>query len=366
MFIYAIKWLIQTPIIRGVLCFSILSAAPLASRAMNESHLLPLYQMAGRLSPLYKGAKGLCQTGVFKANGQNLSYIKCGKAKGQRGALIFINGKEENMLKYLELYYDFQLMGWSPVYSYDHRGQGFSKALAQENLKDLENLKASKEPYYELIKKDLASFAGFVLKDLRGKRPLLFAIAHSMGGAALLDYLQSAGGEAPFKAVALSAPMIQIQPRVFTRDFSLSLLQGFCRALPCRWRLPSLRGQWTKSSFTSSKARFAFSEHITKRFPQARSRGTSLEWLIESFELGQRFMEEKSQAFQQISVPFLILQSPEDGFVSNESQNIFCARLKTCYQIASIPGRHEIFLEKDLSRNQAIETTARFFLKKQQ
>ena len=353
---------------------------PFSAMAMEEKNLLPLYRILEELSPLRKPAQkeAFCMRGVFHAEGRPLAYIKCGKKIGRGGALIVVNGKEENILKYLELYYDFHLMGWGPVYSYDHRGQGFSQSLdfqneskgdvfkpSPDNTADMDTgktgrlAKTKKKPYYRFLKKDFEAFVRFVLKDLSGgRRPPLFVIAHSMGGAVLVDHLRE-NRHSPFRAVALSAPMIQIQAWLLPKGFRLASLRGFCFLFPCRWRIPSLRGGKTWEAFTHSRKRFDFTKHVIQLFPQARSQGTSPEWLMESFEWGKQLMDIRDA---KNPVPLLILQSREDRLVSSESQNAFCEQFENCCRVETVPGRHEIFLEKDLFRDHAIQKTVDFFL----
>ena len=59
----------------------------------------------------------------------SLKYLKFGEKKGDKGSLIFVNGLGENIVMYLELFYDLHLQGWSPIYTYDHRGQGLSDRI---------------------------------------------------------------------------------------------------------------------------------------------------------------------------------------------------------------------------------------------
>ena len=55
-----------------------------------------------------------------------LRYARFSKSRGDKGSIVFINGQDENLFKYLELFYDLFLEGYSPIYTYDHRGQGLS------------------------------------------------------------------------------------------------------------------------------------------------------------------------------------------------------------------------------------------------
>ena len=290
--------------------------------------------------------------GDFYGAGQTrLRYAQFGKRQGKNGSLVFVNGKGENLLKYIELFYDFYLKGWSPIYTYDHRGQGFSPPF-----------RPAKGQIYSLYKKDLRAFIQFVLNDPARDRSNMFLIAHSMGGTVVLDYLQAYSKENPFKAIALSAPMIKIKSHLlsFIENSALFSFRAFCFLFPCDWSFPSLRNRFAQDKLTASQPRYAFSKYVEIAFPQAKSRGTSLQWIIESFKIEERVMEKTR--IQQIKTPLIILQSEKEFFVSNESQDILCGQIPSCCPIQRIKGKHEFFLETDAIRNQAIEESMSFFL----
>ena len=349
------------------LCLSALSAEGLRERGLSL------------LSDLQKD-KTLFFRGEFRGSGDvSLSYLKFGKKRGRNGALIFITGKGENHTKYLELFHDLSRQGWSPVYAYDHRGEGFSSeaALPEPRLNPAQS--GRKTPLYDAYRKDFEAFVRFVLNDISGgsgaqagmaaetqaarnkrKRERLFATAHSMGAAVLLDYLQVAGESAPFQAAALSAPMIKIRSRAVS--FLQPAFEGACflSSFLCRRRLiPSLRGRISRKALTDSKARFQFAASVTEQFPQAASQGTSFQWLAESLDASKRL--EAEERVRKIAVPLLILQSRRDRFVSDKAQDLFCKRLPRCCHIRRIDGKHEIFMEKDGPRDHALLALTLFF-----
>lgn len=346
-----------------------------ASLALKESELTLLYTM------LKEG--DFYSMGEFQGeNNLTLRYLKFGKKQGKNGSLIFINGKGENVLKYMELFYDFYLQGWSPIYTYDHRGQGFSDRISldttspsnssvpPQKIKQSEHssspITASYVKDYSLYRKDMETFIHLVLSDKKVDRLNLFLIAHSMGGAVVLDYLQTHGEEQPLKAVALSAPMIKIESNMFflLENITLRLITGYCHLLPCSWRFPSLRNRFTQKTLTNSKMRYAFSEYLIKQmFPQAASKGTSFRWVVESFEVTDLLMAENRM--QRIVTPLVILQSEQERFVVNKYHNFFCEKTPHCCYLKKFSGKHEIFMEEDKPRNEAIKTVAEFFLNDQ-
>ena len=303
------------------------------------------------------------------------------------GSIIFVNGKGENMLKYTELFYDLHSRGFSPIYAYDHRGQGFSQPVSASAAPPLT------ENYYPTHRKDLAAFIRFVLSDEEVDPQRLFLIAHSMGGTVVLDYLQhqqrkqqreqqgkrqgeqqgkqqgkqqreQQGEEAPppFKAMVFSAPLIKIKTNIISK-FLLFMAKGWHYLFSSSWRFPSLRAHFSWSQFTNSRLRYDFSDRVTEElFPQAKSRGTSLKWLLESLQITDRLMDEEN--LSKLEIPLLILQSEEESFVSNSQMDIFCQKIQPHCQVEKISGKHEIFLERDGVRDQAINSMINFFLQR--
>lgn len=347
---------------------------PFFSIALEEKDLSLLYTMAKK-GDFYS-------IGEFQVEkGLKLRYAKFGKSQGKNGALIFVNGKGENILKYIELFYDLYLQGWSPIYTYDHRGQGFSNrisldiasssTLSHSPLKGevtthSSSIKVSYEKDYSLYRKDMETFIQLVLNDKLADPSNLFLIAHSMGGTIVLDYLQTHGKDQPLKAVAFSSPMIKIKSNLFflLEKITLKVLTGFCFFSSCSWQLPSLRSRFTQKTLTNSKERYAFSEYVVKQmFPKTVSKGTSFRWIVESFEMTDLLMAENR--IQRMGTPFIILQSEQEHFVVNTYNDLFCGKTPYCCQLKKIQGKHEIFMEKDKPRKEAIKTATQFFLNNQ-
>ena len=340
-----------------------------SSMALKEKDLSLLYKM------VKKG--DFYSIGKFQGEGGlTLRYAKFGNPRGKNGSLIFVNGKEENILKYMELFYDLYLQGWSPIYTYDHRGQGFSNRISlnvtssstvsnsptKEETHSSSSITVSYVKDYSLYRKDMETFIQIVLNDKQVDRSNLFLIAHSMGGAVVLDYLQTHREKQPLKAVAFSSPMIKIKSNLFflLEKITLKILTGFCFFSSCSWKLPSLRSRFTQKTLTNSKERYAFSEYLVKQmFPDAMSKGTSFRWLVESFEMTDLLMAKNRM--ERIVTPFIILQSEQEHFVVNTYHDLFCEKTPYCCQLKKFQGKHEIFMEKDKPRNKAIKAVAEFF-----
>ena len=304
---------------------------------------------------LSEGEGSFYQTGEFPGEGGvRLRYARFGREKGEKGSLVFINGRAENLFKYIELFHELSERGYSPVYTYDHRGQGFSDRLLPDRRKGhVED--------YSHYRKDLRAFVDLVLKDSLANKERLFAAGHSMGGAVLADYLQSLSPdeEPVFKAAALSSPMFRIRTSFWTETLVFPL-SAYCSVFPCSASFFGKKAR-DKSLLTDSRERTEFLDCLQKEsFPEIALGAPSLHWIIESFEVSKKIMAE--ERIKSLRVPILILQSERERLVSNAHQDRFCRSMPEgrC-RIVKLNGLHEHFFEKDETRSAAIEAVLQFF-----
>ena len=324
---------------------------PFVSFGLKESEIHKAYLLLK--DPLFYQTGSW--TGVKKqgapSNKVTLRYARFGHGMGENGSLVFVNGWAENIYKYIELFYDLNEKGFSPIYTYDHRGQGFSdRILPDPSVGYVED--------YSFYRQDLQTFIRIVTQDEEVNKDKLFLIAHSMGGLIAVDYLQTRSQQSYFKAVVLSSPMLRME--VFHPILSPIIL-GISNVVcwfDCLSSVPGINMEDMKKGIvTSSQAREKFSLDITKIFPGVTIERPSYHWILESFSAMDRVEREA----QPIPVPLLILQSEEETLVSNSAQKDFC--LSQNCQLKTLSGKHEHFMEKDAVRDQAIKETTNFFQK---
>ena len=284
--------------------------------------------------------------------GVTLRLARFGQGVGEKGSLVFINGWAESLFKYIELFYDLNREGFSPIYTYDHRGQGFSDRL----LKDQPYISYVED--YSFYEKDMRLFINQVLKDPEVQKEKLFAVGHSMGGHIILDYLQKGG--VSFKAVILGAPMLkmQIMPSII-EFFLLNLMRGVC-VFDCSVPVPGVSMDFSrKHRLTSSQERIAFAKYIAQNKTPNLLNQVSYQWVLKSVSAGHRIMNKEK--IQKIKTPLLILQAEKEVLVSNFHQNQFCKTIPQFCRIKTLKGaRHELFLETDHIRDQAIKAIIQF------
>ena len=314
---------------------------PLPALSLPESDLSPLYDFLDN-HDFYQMKELQGQKNV------RLRYAKFGKGQGKKGSLVFVNGRAENILKYIELFYDLQNQGWSPIYTYDHRGQGFSERLLPDPL-------TGYVEDYSLYRKDLEAFIQRVKEDPAVSKENLFLIAHSMGGTIVVDYLQTKKNS-PFKAVVLSSPLFRI--KTTKSAFEIGIVSLYCLIAPCK---NPIARKASYTALTDSPARIQFDKYLKKKFPSAALGPPSFHWVVESFKISKQIMKEDK--IKQIQTPILILQGKKDSLVDNSFHDRFCSILsKTHCQIKSLSGKHESFIERDKIRQATIKETTHFFL----
>ncbi len=165
-------------------------------------------------------------------------YSKYGCGLGTKGSIVVAPGRGESSVDYFETAIDFTQLGYSPVYVIDHRGQGLSPRLGDDQQKQhLVN--------YAHYITDMDAIVEEILEDLsslgRSSEPL-FLTTNSMGGGIALVYSiskQSKGQESPFTAMALLAPTIRVNYLSYVRKAPTklnNLLYSEPGALAIAWK----------------------------------------------------------------------------------------------------------------------------------
>lgn len=319
--------------------------------AVPESKLSIVYQLL-REKKLFS---------IHSFTGQNnlsLKYLKFGEKKGPKGSLIFVNGMGENVVMYLELFYDLHLQGWSPIYTYDHRGQGLSdRVLLDPHVGYVED--------WSFYREDLKTFVQLVLRDSELDDQNLFLIANSMGSAIVVEYFQNFSDQQKiFNAVVLSSPFFGLNAKgfgfadpVFPYFVQLACLFRDCLSPVVGSDSKYLQHELAQKRITSSEGRYNLFVQGARMY-SAGYIVPSLDWVIKAFRMNKRVMDRE----RKITLPALILQAQQDSVVSNRKQNKFCRRNDNC-TLKGIEGRHNLFIETDEIRNQVFLEVLRFFQK---
>lgn len=294
-----------------------------------------------------------------------------------RGGIVISSGRTEGVPLYQELIYDLLKNGYS-VYIHDHRGQGFSSRLRDDNIGYVDD--------FSNYVTDLAAFVAKVQQQRPSGSKPLFLLAHSMGGAIAALYLGS-GQPTPFAAAALVTPMMEPWAN---GDPSLGrkgdVAQYVCdKGASLGFEVPFLsptivdgqadfdamekagRANTGLNGLTQSSSRYRHnwdaragrcepmqSEHCGS--PTAKVSGSSLRWFLQACKAS---LSARTQEAKEIGVPVLLLQGGKDQIVNPEAQKTFCQNMNAagkakCTGVLLPTSQHATLIEQDGIRKPAL------------
>ncbi|MFP2769144.1 alpha/beta fold hydrolase [Oceanisphaera sp. KMM 10153] len=332
--------------------FLLMNTAIAAPRLTTEAELGDLSQ-----SGLDAFWQQQAEQGHFSgADGLKLPYASLSRPEHQK-TIVLVNGRTESYLKYQELAYDLFNNGYN-VYLYDHRGQGLAPRLLQDPLM---GYVADFDDYVQ----DLEQFMQQVV--LLEPVNSLYLLSHSMGGTISALWLSET--QVRLQAATLSSPMMGI----YLGPMPRWLVDGLLGALDtgCHWLgregcyAPGQGGGYMEVPFkdndlTHSEVRYRLFRDLYRQKPELQLGGASLHWLQQSLEAGDNAIARASR----ITTPLLVLQAGNDVVVDNRAQNRFCQALAHCQGGAPKvikKASHELFIERDRQRQQALEAALAFF-----
>jgi lysophospholipase len=320
------------------------AGAPAAAAFSSEVGLEA--RNADAIQPLYgAGEEGTLQ-GV---DGVALHY-HVQRVENAKGAVVLLPGRTEAVAKYAEVMFDLNAQGYS-VYALDHRGQGESDRMLPNRFKGYVK-------HFDDYVTDLQSFLDqVVLPEAPAK---LFLLAHSMGGA--VSVLHAAKHPGTFDAMALSAPMLDISTGAFPAPVASAISLTSCGASDgTDYAVGS--GDYAKetdfenNSVTRSQVRWALKIQQIEDNPRIQLGGVTYRFVCESLRACNR----AQQAGGLNPVPTLLLQAGADTIVLPQAQDRYCADAPGC-QLSRFEGaKHELLMEADATRNEALAQVVRFF-----
>jgi lysophospholipase len=262
-----------------------------------------------------------------------------------RATVALFQGRAECIEKYFETIGDLLARGFEVV-TLDWRGQGGSE-------RELANPRKGHIDDFAQYQRDLWAFLAQMAR-LACPKPW-FALAHSMGGAVLLEYVHGGGGH--FARLVVTAPMIDIHGLRFPRGArllanALDMLGLGAMFIPGGREASLVELQFDGNILTSDPARLARNAAVLAKAPRLAIGDPTIGWTNAAFRQMNRFRELDYARYW--TVPTLLIASGRDTLVSTRAVERFARRLDIA-TLVTIPGaRHEVMMERD-------ETRALFF-----
>jgi len=289
-------------------------------------------------------------TGSFPGKKNVPIYYKYFRQPGEEaGAILISSGRTEAALKYKEVIYDLFNNGYS-VYIHDHRGQGLSaRMVGDPEMGYVDNFQ-----YYI---DDMKYFYDNYL--LPGKHKKIYLLAHSLGGAIGMSYLEQYPGD--FDAAAFSSPMLGLS--AYICPLAHILKTKVPKYAPGQTGYHNDSTSFAGNDVTGSETRFLRSINAYAKVPKARLGGATVQWLCESCD----HMKLISKNLKKIETPFILFRADNETVVNPKTNEKFVKRAqnynKDCQLIPVSDAQHELLMEKDEQRNMVMEDALEFFEK---
>ena len=279
--------------------------------------------------------------------------------------IVIVPGRSESYVKYQELVFDLDKQGFDSVVI-DHRGQGLSTRLTKNRL----------QGYVEKFDDYAHDLQQLLEQVLPQKYPQhqqsAFMLAHSMGGAIALRYLQLYPHQ--IKALSLSSPMIAIASNGIPTWLAKFLVKTGRAINQCLSATPwYFLGQsdinqstFEENRLMHSKLRFQRFRELYHQRPELKLGGVTFHWLQQALDNSDKLFID----LKKLSLPIQLMQAEEEYIVDNNAQNSFCRQLSTLKPdhypenkpIIVAGAYHELFFELDQYRDIAINNAIAWFV----
>ena len=262
------------------------------------------------------------------------------EASRREALVIVMQGRTEYIERYGETIALLLARGFD-VLAFDWRGQGGSARL-------LPDFKKGHVGAFDDYTLDLKAIMSVVGEGSSSKR--CYALAHSMGGAILLNALSQSA--ITIERCILSAPMIGLSmvhyPRVAHAMARVFSALGFSKAyVPGGTDKPLM--PYKDNPLTPDLMRFSISEKLFAQAPDLAIASPTIGWVKTSFDAMDSLQDPETA--KAISVPLLFVAGPHDRITDTQATKRFVSYLQSGRLIELNDAAHEILLERDALRH---------------
>ncbi len=270
-----------------------------------------------------------------------------------KATLVLMAGYTEFIEKYFDVIADFIALDYTVIFP-EWRGHGHSGGRLASHPMRLHVTD------FDIYTDDLLQVMDWV-NTLDVDVPI-FALAHSMGGQIALRAVHDRPDI--FKALALSAPMLDIPVGIFRLGFMkfqallyIALGQGDV-ALPGVQKSRENRTR-EKNIVSNNQARFDLNEAIIQADYALNVEGRSLEWALRAVQA----MEEtrKPSYLAKIKMPIFFGVADDDKLVLSQATIEAAAQMKNASLRVYAPAQHELLMEVADIKNRFIADVSAHF-----
>jgi lysophospholipase len=285
-------------------------------------------------------------TGTLKtADGVALRFARWAPPPGRKGTVCLFQGRAEFIEKYFETVRDLRARGFA-VATLDWRGQGFSeRALRKRGKGHVRNFSG-----YDI---DLETFVNEVV--LPDCPPPFFALAHSMGASILLRAAYQ--GRRWFDRMVLLAPMVALpgmrRSRLTRVGVKIMRLIGLGASyVPGGDGSVMMQRPFIGNLLTSDPVRYARNTAVLEAEPALAVGWPTVAWTDSAFRVMRQLQDPNFPL--KIRQPILIIAAGNDRIVSTPAIDEFAIRLRAGSHLIVPGSRHELLMEQDRFRQQAL------------
>ncbi|MEN8137368.1 MAG: alpha/beta fold hydrolase [Bacteroidota bacterium] len=299
---------------------------------------------ASRIEDFYNGGT----EGSFEGKDSVKIYYKTFRQK-QSGdmAIVISAGRTEAAIKYKELIFDLYNNGYS-VYIHDHRGQGLSGRM-------IENTDMGYIDDFQYYIDDMKFFYDNIVK--KGDHDKIYLLAHSMGGAIGMTYLEQNSGD--FVAAAFSSPMLGLVPPGCSTVKLFHLDKNDYAMGESKYHDDKVA--FKDNKLTGSEIRYKRMNSAFAKVPDAKLGGASYHWVYKSCKQ----FDYINSNINNIQTPFILFSAENEQIVDPKAHQQFVDKAKklgkNCKGYLVKNAQHELLIEKDEQRIEVISKILDFY-----
>tara|TARA_R110002049_G_scaffold244932_1_gene418777 strand:+ start:164 stop:1183 length:1020 start_codon:yes stop_codon:yes gene_type:complete len=283
--------------------------------------------------------------------GIKINYALYTSNPSSQRCLVILPGRTEAIEKYAEVIYDLdqsELAGQFTYFLMDHRGQGSSERMITKKPIDLEKGHVDKFKNYT---KDVKTFMDKVVAGKNCSDVSL--LAHSLGAGIATHFLQK--HPEYFDRAVLSSPMLKIQTKPYKYALAktivvANIILGRAKKFTIGASGFNPERDFDGNTFTSSPERFEMAMNMFDLIPKARLGGVTNNWVNQIMK-GTRLIRKR---YDMIQIPLVVIHAGFETYSEPSEMIRLCDEAADCERLYLESSKHEVFMDRDINRDQAV------------